>query len=194
MGNLGFWILNLLIGGFFAAPDAGVRLELLAVWGLAFPSWPIADAALSLVAGFLLLDLLHYLVHRLEHAVPFFWRIHALPHSDPDVDVTTAVRHHPVEILFTSATYWLAVLVLDVPAFIALGHGLAVFRHSRCPARQCSLTRAVGAMAATDAGRDGPSPYPPFHLIRPSELELWCGSLLLGPPLRHLSLRYAGAA
>jgi transposase InsO family protein len=58
----------------------------------------MADAALSLVAEFLLLDLLHYLVHRLEHAVPFFWRIHAPHHSDPDVDVTTAVRHHPIEI------------------------------------------------------------------------------------------------
>jgi len=41
--------------------------------------------------------------------------------------VTTAVRHHPIEILFSSTTYWLAVFVLDVPAFAALSHGLAVF-------------------------------------------------------------------
>jgi sterol desaturase/sphingolipid hydroxylase (fatty acid hydroxylase superfamily) len=111
----------------FCRSGLGVRLELLAVRGLAVPSWPIADAALSLVAGFLLLDFLHYLVHRLEHAVPFFWRIHALHHSDPDIDVTTTVRHHPIEILFSSTTYWLAVFVLDVPAFAALSHGLAVF-------------------------------------------------------------------
>jgi sterol desaturase/sphingolipid hydroxylase (fatty acid hydroxylase superfamily) len=127
IGNLGLWTINLLIGGFFAFPDAGVRQELAAVLGLSALSWPIADAGLSLVAGFLLLDLLHYLVHRFEHAASLLWRFHALHHSDPDVDVTSAVRHHPIEILFTSATYWLAVLVLDVPAVAALSHGLAVF-------------------------------------------------------------------
>ena len=85
------------------------------------------NSALALLAGFLLLDLLHYAVHRLEHAVHLFWRFHALHHSDPDVDVTTAVRHHPVEYVMGSAVYWLAVLVLDIPAIAALGHGLAVF-------------------------------------------------------------------
>jgi sterol desaturase/sphingolipid hydroxylase (fatty acid hydroxylase superfamily) len=79
------------------------------------------------LAGFLLLDLSHYAVHRLEHAVPLFWRFHALHHSDPDVDVTTAVRHHPIEYVVGSAVYWLAVLVLDIPAVAALSHGLAVF-------------------------------------------------------------------
>ncbi len=92
-----------------------------------FPSWPIADAGLSLVAGFLLLDFLRYAVHRLEHAVPLFWRFHALHHSDPDVDVTTAVRHHPVEYVLASAVYWLAVIVLDIPAIVVLTHFLAVF-------------------------------------------------------------------
>jgi sterol desaturase/sphingolipid hydroxylase (fatty acid hydroxylase superfamily) len=127
LGNLGFWIVNVLIGGFFALPDSVVREQLTTDLGLHVPSWPAADASLSLVAGFVLLDLLYYLVHRLEHAVPYLWRIHALHHSDPDVDVTTSVRHHPVEILFTSVTYWLSVLVLDVPAIAAACHGLAVF-------------------------------------------------------------------
>ena len=79
------------------------------------------------MAGFLLLDFLRYAVHRCEHAVPLFWRFHALHHSDPDVDVTTSVRHHPVEYVCASAVYWLAVLVLGIPAIIVLSHGLAVF-------------------------------------------------------------------
>jgi sterol desaturase/sphingolipid hydroxylase (fatty acid hydroxylase superfamily) len=82
---------------------------------------------MSLMAGFLLLDLIRYLVHRCEHAVPLFWRFHALHHSDPDVDVTTSVRHHPIEYLVASAVYWLAVLVLDIPVVVVLSHGLAVF-------------------------------------------------------------------
>jgi sterol desaturase/sphingolipid hydroxylase (fatty acid hydroxylase superfamily) len=90
------------------------------------PSWPITNAGLSLVTGFLLLDFLRYTVHRCEHAVPLFWRFHALHHSDPDVDVTTSVRHHPVEYLMASAVYWSAVLVLDIPAIVAACHGLAV--------------------------------------------------------------------
>jgi sterol desaturase/sphingolipid hydroxylase (fatty acid hydroxylase superfamily) len=66
-------------------------------------------------------------VHRCEHAVPLFWRFHALHHTDPDVDVTTSVRHHPIEYVFASAVYWLAVLLLDVPIVVVVSHGLAVF-------------------------------------------------------------------
>jgi len=98
-----------------------------ALFGTHLPSWPIANTGLSLVAGFLLLDLLRYLLHRCEHAVPIFWRFHALHHSDPDVDVTTSVRHHPLEYLLASAVYWLAVILLDIPTVVVLSHGLAVF-------------------------------------------------------------------
>jgi sterol desaturase/sphingolipid hydroxylase (fatty acid hydroxylase superfamily) len=127
LGNIGFWILNLFLAGFFFEPAAEMRPRLETVLPTGLPSWPIGNAALSFVAGFLLLDLLRYAVHRCEHAVPFLWRFHALHHSDPDVDVTTAVRHHPVEYVLASAVYWLAVLVLDIPAVVALTHGLAVF-------------------------------------------------------------------
>jgi sterol desaturase/sphingolipid hydroxylase (fatty acid hydroxylase superfamily) len=127
LGNLGFWIINLFIGAVFAAPDTTLRETLASVTGLGIPSWPVSDPGLSLLAGFLLLDLLQYLVHRLEHSVPLLWRLHALHHSDPDVDVTTAVRHHPLEILFTSVTYWLAVLALGIPVMIVGIHAVAVF-------------------------------------------------------------------
>jgi sterol desaturase/sphingolipid hydroxylase (fatty acid hydroxylase superfamily) len=127
LGNVGFWIVNLFIGVFFSPPDAQVRMTLDAVWGISIPYWPIADDGLGFVAGFLLLDLMYYAVHRCEHAVPLFWRFHALHHSDPDVDVTTSVRHHPVEYLLTSVVYWLAALFLDIPVEVVLGHALAVF-------------------------------------------------------------------
>jgi sterol desaturase/sphingolipid hydroxylase (fatty acid hydroxylase superfamily) len=127
VGNLGFWVLNLFLGAFFFPQAASVRPHFEALSGIRFPTWPIADAGISLIAGFLLLDLLRYAVHRCEHAVPLFWRFHALHHSDPDVDVTTSVRHHPVEYVFASVAYWLAVLVSDIPVFVVLSHGLAVF-------------------------------------------------------------------
>jgi len=127
LGNIGFWIANLLLAAFFLGSPTQARPQIEAAFGTHLPSWPIADVTPSFVVGFLLLDLLRYLVHRCEHAVPLFWRFHALHHSDPDVDVTTSVRHHPVEYLLASLVYWLAVIVLDVPAVVVLSHGLAVF-------------------------------------------------------------------
>jgi sterol desaturase/sphingolipid hydroxylase (fatty acid hydroxylase superfamily) len=127
LGNVGFWVLNLFIGAFFAPPDAAVRATLAADPGIAFPIWPMAHAGLALLAGFVLLDLLYYFVHRLEHAVPLLWRVHAMHHSDPDVDLTTALRHHPFEIFLTSAAYWFAALVLGISALIVGIHALAVF-------------------------------------------------------------------
>jgi sterol desaturase/sphingolipid hydroxylase (fatty acid hydroxylase superfamily) len=127
VGNIGFWILNLVIGGFFSPPNSAVRSQLEAVLGVGFPSWRFGSAGLTFVAGFLLLDLIRYLVHRCEHAVPLFWRFHALHHSDPDVDVTTAVRHHPIEYLLASLVFWLGLLVLNIPAIVALSYGLTVF-------------------------------------------------------------------
>src|SRR5438067_2122408 len=127
LGNLGIWILNLLLAGFVFASPATVRAQLAAAFYVVLPSWPIRDAAVGFVAGFLLLDLLQYAIHRCQHGVPYLWRLHALHHSDPDVDVTTSVRHHPAEYLIASAVYWLVVLALDIPVVIALSHGLTVF-------------------------------------------------------------------
>src|SRR5262249_3230063 len=82
---------------------------------------------LSFVAAFLFFDLLSYGIHRAQHAVPLLWRLHALHHSDPDVDVTTAVRHHPLEYLTPSGAFLLAILVLGIPVEVAAIHGTTVF-------------------------------------------------------------------
>jgi sterol desaturase/sphingolipid hydroxylase (fatty acid hydroxylase superfamily) len=82
---------------------------------------------LSLAATFLLLDFLHYAAHRCQHAVPWLWRFHALHHSDPDVDVTTSVRHHPTGYLIAAGFYWLAVLALGIPVIVVTSHALVVF-------------------------------------------------------------------
>src|SRR5207248_5197097 len=127
LGNLGIWIVNILLAGFVFTSPAAFRPQFEAAFHISLPAWPISDAAVGFVLGFLLLDLLQYAMHRCQHAIPFLWRLHALHHSDPDVDVTTAVRHHPIEYLIASAIYWLVVLVLDIPVIIVLSHGLTVF-------------------------------------------------------------------
>jgi sterol desaturase/sphingolipid hydroxylase (fatty acid hydroxylase superfamily) len=127
LGNLGIWLLNLILVTFTFAPPDTFRPQLGAALGVALPSWPISDQWLSFVAAFLLLDFFQYAMHRCQHAVPFLWRFHALHHSDPDVDVTTSVRHHPIEYLLASGFYWVAVLTLDVPVAVVVIQGLTVF-------------------------------------------------------------------
>jgi sterol desaturase/sphingolipid hydroxylase (fatty acid hydroxylase superfamily) len=127
LGNLGIWLLNIVLASFTFAPADTFRPQLEGALGVGLPSWPIANQWASFVAAFLLLDFLHYAAHRCQHAVPFLWRFHALHHSDPDVDVTTSVRHHPIEYLMAAGFYWAAVLTLDIPIVVVAIHATAVF-------------------------------------------------------------------
>jgi len=47
------------------------------------------------------LDLVSYLWHRLNHAVPFLWRFHQVHHSDTAFTVSTAARFHPGELFLS---------------------------------------------------------------------------------------------
>lgn len=64
---------------------------------------------------FVLLDLVQYTTHYLRHSVPLLWRFHQLHHSDRDLDLSTGVRFHPMEVLFAHSTHLLAIAVLAPP-------------------------------------------------------------------------------
>jgi len=53
-------------------------------------------------AGFLLLDLTFYYWHRLNHSIHFLWRFHSVHHIDLDMDVTTSMRFHFVEVALSA--------------------------------------------------------------------------------------------
>jgi sterol desaturase/sphingolipid hydroxylase (fatty acid hydroxylase superfamily) len=97
-------LLNIALAAFIFAPRDIFRPQLETVFGLTLPSWPIADHWSSFVVAFLLLDFLNYAMHRCQHAVTFLWRFHAMHHSDPDVDATISVRHHPIEYLLATGS------------------------------------------------------------------------------------------
>lgn len=61
-----------------------------------------APLGVTTAAALLLFDGWMYLWHRANHLIPFLWRFHRMHHSDPDVDVTTALRFHVGEIAFSS--------------------------------------------------------------------------------------------
>lgn len=59
------------------------------------------EQSFNIVISVLLLDLIIYFQHFVFHAFPFFWRFHMFHHADKDIDLTTALRFHPVEIIFS---------------------------------------------------------------------------------------------
>ena len=72
--------------------------------------------ALAIVA----LDLLRYAVHRAFHTVPILWRIHQVHHADPDFDLTTGARVHPLEVLLLQGATLGAIALLAPPVVSVL--------------------------------------------------------------------------
>ncbi len=80
---------------------------------LAWPLW------LEVLLAVMIFDLLIYLQHVVFHKVPVLWRLHQVHHADPDYDVTTGARFHPLEILLSMLLKMLAVWLLG-PAAVAV--------------------------------------------------------------------------
>lgn len=102
-------------------------------WGLfnqlVWPLW--VEMLLTIIA----LDFAIWMQHLITHKVPLFWKFHRMHHADRDMDVTTALRFHPVEILASMALkigliYALGPQALAVLAFEILLSGTALFNHS----------------------------------------------------------------
>ncbi len=82
----------------------------------------------------IVLDAVIYFQHVLFHAIPALWRLHMVHHSDLDIDVTTGIRFHPVEILISAGVKVGAVYVLGPPVaavllFEIVLNGSAMFNH-----------------------------------------------------------------
>ena len=91
--------------------------------------------AISVFVAVILLDLLIYAQHVLFHKVPFLWALHKVHHADPDYDVTTGARFHPIEIILSMLIKMLAIVILGPSAvaviiFEILLNGSAMFNHS----------------------------------------------------------------
>ena len=67
------------------------------------------------IIGFLILDLSFYWLHRLNHTNDFLWRFHRVHHLDTQMDVTTSLRFHIVELLISSILKTVLILSLGLP-------------------------------------------------------------------------------
>ncbi len=136
------WVVNLTIVGFnslltrvlFASGALGAAI--LAGQGevglfnqLNWPWWA------ELIIAVVVLDLVVYIQHVLMHAVPILWRLHMVHHSDLDVDVTTGVRFHPIEIALSMFIKIGAVILIGVSPtavlmFEVMLNATSMFNHS----------------------------------------------------------------
>ena len=118
--NLLLWLacrfavaLPVLTGLAASLAPAALSLDLLGRAGLEGP--------VRLVIALLAMDLFGYAAHLVQHKVPLLWRFHAVHHSDHDLDVTSHLRHHPVESLVGATGFGALVLLLGIgPGEVAL--------------------------------------------------------------------------
>ncbi len=89
---------------------------------------------LALVLAVVAMDLAIYLQHVMFHAVPALWRLHQVHHADPDYDLTTGARFHPIEIILSMLIKVSVIAVIGAPAaavllFELLLNATAMFNH-----------------------------------------------------------------
>jgi len=95
---------------------------------ISLPDW--IEVVLCIIA----LDPAIYGQHVLFHAVPLFWRLHMVHHTDMGFDVKTGPRFHTAEILLSLGIKCLAILLLGAPAlsvlvFEVLLNATSMFNH-----------------------------------------------------------------
>lgn len=152
---------------------------------------PVLEGVLAL----LLLDFVLYAQHRALHRYAWLWRLHRTHHLDVDLDVTSGVRFHPAEMVFSMALKIAVIVALGIdPAVVVVFEVLlnlsSLFTHSniRLPA---GLDRALAAVVIT------PAVHRLHHSTQPAEhnrnfgffLSAW--DRLLGtflPPAPHAPL------
>ena len=102
-------------------------------WGLfnaiSLPLW------LEIAIVVLIFDFAIWLQHLITHKVPLLWRLHRVHHADVDMDVTTAIRFHPVEIALSmllkiGLVYLLGPAAIAIVIFEIILNGTAMFNHS----------------------------------------------------------------
>ena len=134
VNNLGLvFLYTLVLRLLFPAAAVGVALFAREQgWGLF--NYIQAPFVLAVVVSVFIMDGVIYLQHVMVHAVPLLWRFHRVHHADPDYDVTTGARFHPLEIILSMLIKFATILLLGPPLiavviFEVLLNATAMFNH-----------------------------------------------------------------
>ncbi len=167
VANLGMTFRNTIVLRllFPAAAVGGALLAQEKGWGIL--NTLQLPTAVSVLASILALDLTLYLQHVMFHAVPTLWRLHMVHHADPDLDVTTGLRFHPLEIVLSMAIKLAVIAALGpspgvVVVFEVLLNATSMFNHGNVRLG-LRLDRALRWLVVT------PDMHRVHHSVRPAE-------------------------
>ena len=73
------------------------------------------DGAAAVCLGAVLLEVAGYPLHILKHRVPLLWWLHRIHHQDEDLDVTSALRFHPFEMVLNACWLGLSIVLPGLP-------------------------------------------------------------------------------
>jgi sterol desaturase/sphingolipid hydroxylase (fatty acid hydroxylase superfamily) len=151
------WAINILITAIntllarFLVPAIALSAAFLAEdkgWGLLHNI--DVPAHVGFIASLLMLDLAIYVQHVVFHHVPILWRLHRVHHMDLDIDVTTGLRFHPIEIILSLLIKAGVVIALGLDAtavvlFEIILNASSMFNHGnvRMPGFMDSIVRGV---------------------------------------------------
>jgi sterol desaturase/sphingolipid hydroxylase (fatty acid hydroxylase superfamily) len=132
--NLGLTLLNTVLVRVTVGGVAYTAAVFAADQGVGLLHWRPLPALAAAAMTLLVLDFAIYFQHVLFHAVPVLWRLHRMHHADLDVDATTGLRFHPLEILLSLGLKAAVVVLLGavpwaVVAFEILLNAASVFNH-----------------------------------------------------------------
>jgi len=136
-------------------------------WGLlALTDWP---AWLELMLAVVVLDLAIYIQHVAGHKIPILWTVHRMHHADRDIDVSTALRFHPIEIALSMLWKMAVILALGPSAlavfvFEVILNALAMFNHANV-AMPRALDAALRLVIVT------PDMHRVHHSVRRAETD-----------------------
>lgn len=83
--------------------------------------WTNASVIWTIVICFFVLDFFGgWLVHITEHKIPLLWRFHVVHHADNNVDVTTGLRHHPIESVLRGAFFFMGIVLSGAPMYAVM--------------------------------------------------------------------------
>lgn len=118
--NFSFTIMHLALHTGFA-----VFIVLLSDWSAAnhfgVVQWLNTPVWLTILISALIIDFFAgWLAHITEHKVKWMWRFHVIHHADNNVDVTTGLRHHPVESVFRGIFILAGIAVAGAPMYAVM--------------------------------------------------------------------------
>jgi sterol desaturase/sphingolipid hydroxylase (fatty acid hydroxylase superfamily) len=118
--NLTFTLIHLIIHTGF-----GILIVKLSDWAAAkqfgLVYWFNTSVVVTLLISALVLDLFGgWLSHMIEHKIPLFWRMHIIHHADNNVDVTSALRHHPLESVWRGFFFLIAIIICGAPIYAVM--------------------------------------------------------------------------